>query len=82
MIGSGYPGTGPAGAAPAAGSTWVFATGPVAVWRSDVYMVPNDLSEAVDRSINDVTVYAERYYAVGYSCAVLAVNVDLTCACA
>lgn len=81
VFGSGYPGTGPANAAPGAGTTWVFATGPIGVWRSDVYMVPDEVPQAVDRMINDITVRAERTYAVAYSCSVLAINVDLTCAC-
>lgn len=81
VLGAGYPGSGPLNIPADPGETWIFATGPVAVWRSDLYQVPNDLSEAVNRSINDVTVYAERYYAVGFSCAVFAINVTLTCAC-
>lgn len=82
VLGSGYPGSGPANVAATAGTTWIFATGPVGVWQSAISMVPNELSEAVDRSVNDVTVFAEKYFAVGFSCAVLAINVDLTCTCA
>ena len=81
VLGSGYPGSGPANVAAAAGTTWIFATGPVAVWRSDVFMTPTEIGQAVDRQINDITVYAERVYAVGYSCAVYAINVDLSCTC-
>lgn len=81
VLGAGYPGSGPANVAADPGETWIFATGPVAVWRSDLYQTPTDLRESVNRSINDVTVYAERYYAVGYSCAVLAINVTLSCSC-
>lgn len=81
VLGAGYPGSGPGNVAAAPGTTWIFATGPVAVWRSDMFMVPNELSESIDRSINDITVRAERYYAVGFSCAVLAINVNLSCVC-
>ena len=81
VLGAGYPGTGPANVVADPGETWIFATGPVGVWRSDLYQTPTDLSESIDRSINDVTVYAERYYAVGFSCAVLAINVTLSCSC-
>lgn len=81
VLGAGYPGSGPANVAADPGETWIFATGPVAVWRSDVFMTPDTLSQSIDRSINDITVYAERYYAVGFSCAVLAINVALSCAC-
>lgn len=81
VLGAGYPGSGPLNVPADPGETWIFATGPVAVWRSDLFQVPTDLSESVDRSINDITVYAERYYAVGFSCGVLAINVNLSCNC-
>jgi len=77
VIGAGYPGSGPANVAAGAGTTWMFATGPVAVWESSVALVPDDLSQSIDRSINDITVYAEKYFAVGYSCTSLAINVEL-----
>jgi hypothetical protein len=77
VVGAGYPGSGPGNVAADAGTTWMFGTGPVAVWQSDVFMVPDSLSQAIDRSINDVTVYAERYFAVGFACTALAVNVEL-----
>lgn len=81
VLGSGYPGSGPANVPAAPGTTWIFATGPVGVWRSNVYMVPDEISEAIDRELNDLAVFAERVYAVGYSCVVLAINVSLTCVC-
>jgi hypothetical protein len=82
VLGAGYPGSGPLNVPADPGETWIFATGPVAVWRSDLYQVPNELSQSIDRSINDITVYAERYYAVGFSCGVFALNVTLSCDCA
>jgi hypothetical protein len=81
ILGSGYPGTGPGNVPAAEGTTWIYATGPVGVWRSNVYMVPDNISQAVDREINDLSVFAERVYAVGFSCAVFAINVSLTCTC-
>ena len=82
VVGTGYPGSGPANVAAGAGTTWIFATGPIGIWRSNMYMTPEEIGQAVNRSINDVEVMAERYYVLGFSCAVFAVNVDLTCACA
>jgi hypothetical protein len=82
VIGTGYPGTGPANAAVASGEAWIFATGPMMVARSNVMMVPETVAEGVNRLINNITVRAERYYAVGYSCALFAVRVALTCDCA
>lgn len=78
VIGAGYPGTGPGNVAPAAGSSWMFGTGPVGVWESPVFMVPENISQSIDRSVNDITVYAEKYFAVGYTCASIAVNVTLS----
>lgn len=81
VLGAGYPGSGPANVPANAGETWIFATGPVSVWNSDLYQVPTNLDESIDHTINDITVYAERYYAVGFSCGVFAINVSLTCVC-
>lgn len=81
VIGAGYPGTGPANAAAAAGTAWIFATGPMLVARSNVIMVPDSVPEAVNRTINNVTVRAERVYAVGFTCSLLAIRTTLTCAC-
>lgn len=73
-LGAGYPGTGPANVAPGAAESWLFATGPIAIWRSNVFMTPNDVAEGVNRSVNNITVHAERAYAVGFSCPVIAVR--------
>lgn len=81
VLGQGYDGTGPGGVLPEAGTTWLYATGPVVLARGSVMMVPENLAEAVDRMVNDVTVRAERFYAVGYLCAAVAVRANLSCAC-
>lgn len=81
VLGHGYPGSGPANAPATAGETWIFATGPIVLARSNVIMVPNELPEAVDRLINNVTVRAERFYSIGWSCDLLAIRVTLTCGC-
>lgn len=81
VFGAGYPGTGPGGVAPTAGATWMFATGPLTIVRSEVMMVPSDKKEAINRNINKIEVRAERAYAVGYSCGVAAVETTLTCSC-
>lgn len=77
ILGAGYPGSGPANVPAGAGTTWIFGTGPVGVWRSDYFVNPSDPFEGIDRYRNDLTVYAERFYAVGFSCAVFAVSVCL-----
>lgn len=80
-FGAGYPGSGPDNVAAADGTTWIFATGPVGIWRSDIFLTPERLDQAVDRDINDVTVFAERTYAVGWSCCIFAINVELCSGC-
>lgn len=59
IIGNGYIGSGPGGA-PTGRQSWMYATGPVRVIRSDVF-VP-DLQSALDRETNLATFRAEREY--------------------
>lgn len=81
VLGQGYTGTGPGGAIPDPGTTWLFGTGPMVIARSNVMMVPDNINEGVDRLINNVTVRAERFYAVGFTCALVAIRTNLSCAC-
>jgi hypothetical protein len=64
--GAGYPGTAPDGTAPAAGTSWIYGTGPVFAYRSAVEVMP--LSSIVNRSNNDVQAIAERTYVLGFDC--------------
>ncbi len=81
VAGHGYPGTGPANTPANAGEAWIFATGPLVAARSNVIMVPDQVKESINRNINSITVRAERFYAIGFSCTLLAVRATLTCAC-
>ena len=76
-IGAGYPGTGPGNIAATAGTTWMFATGPVVIYRSKVFLTPERFKEAMDTKINSVQVYAERVYSAGWSCCLFAIQVTL-----
>ena len=76
-IGAGYPGSGPGGSAAPAGTTWIFATGPIVIYRSGVRLTPERFTEAMDAKINSVQVYAERTYAVGWSCCLFAIQTNL-----
>lgn len=61
VAGSGYPGAGPEGEdAPEAGTTWLYATGPVRVRLGAVQMLADDLSSSMDRATNLATFRAER----------------------
>lgn len=66
VFGGGYPGTGPDGLAPAAGQTYIWVTGNVAVWRQPTF-TPS-LWETFDRNLNQWMVLSERGYLATYDC--------------
>ncbi|NUS83659.1 MAG: hypothetical protein HOY75_13165 [Streptomyces sp.] len=75
VAGSGYPGTGPDGTAPAAGSTWIYATGAAFGYRSNVYFT--QVRESLDRTSNTLRMQAERTYLIGFECCLLAAHIAL-----
>jgi hypothetical protein len=74
-VGNGYPGTSPAGAAPAAGTAWIYGTGPVFAYRSRVE-IPS-LPSIINRASNSVEALAERTYVLGFDCCLVAALVDV-----
>lgn len=59
-VGGGYTGADPADETAASGTReWAFATGPVQVAYSGVIANPDDISEALDREVNDLVYRAE-----------------------
>ncbi len=75
VVGGGYTGSGPDGSAPAAGTGWIFATGQVFGYRSDVFVTqPRD---SIDRAANTLRMIAERTYVLGFECCLLAAHFDL-----
>jgi len=75
VVGGGYPGTSPAGAAPAAGTEWMYATGAVFGYRSEVYV--RQMPEDFDRAKNTVKLLAYRTYLLGFECCLIAALVNL-----
>ena len=75
VAGGGYPGTGPDGAAPAAGSTWIYATGAAWGYRSNVYFT--QVRDSLDRASNTLRMQAERTYLIGFECCLLAAHIVL-----
>lgn len=73
----GYPGTSPAGVAPAAGTTWIYATGSVKMWQSELMWMARDARELLGRSINDTVLIAEQRFALGWDCCHFAIPVSL-----
>jgi hypothetical protein len=73
VAGAGYPGTSPAGSAPVAGTTWLFASPALFGYRGAVFT-----SSALDRAKNDHYALAERQYVVAFDpCGVGAVRMNL-----
>lgn len=75
VVGHGYPGTSPAGAAPAAGTTWIYGTGQVFGYQASIEM--GSLNELFDRSENTHHMVAQQVYVLGFECALYATQVQL-----
>lgn len=77
-VGAGYPGTGPDGSPRAGNSCWMYATGNVFGFRSDVRVRAPDTSAAsLDRSNNTRKMIAERTYVLAWDCCHFAVQTAL-----
>lgn len=77
VVGAGYTGTSPSGAAPPSRSEWMYATGAVFYYRGDIKSTSRP-SEAVVRSINDLVYIAERTYVVAWDCCLIGALVTLS----
>ena len=75
VVGGGYAGTGPDGSAPTDGTTWIYATGAVWGYRSDVYF--SQVRDSLNRSANTLRMLAERNYLIGFECCLLAAHITL-----
>lgn len=75
VVGSGYPGTSPAGANPAANTSWIYATSAVFGYRSAVQI--RDVPAAFDRKKNTAHMIASRTYLFGWECCHIAALVNL-----
>lgn len=75
VVGGGYTGSGPDGAAPAAGTAWIYATGAVFGYRSEPYI--SRARDSLDRAENTMRMIAERTYVIGFECCLLAAHIVL-----
>ena len=75
VAGQGYTGSGPDGSAPAAGTSWIYATGALFGYRSDVFV--RQFPDTFDRSENTVRAMASRTYLLGFECCHLAALLNL-----
>lgn len=75
VAGQGYTGSGPDGSAPAAGTSWIYATGALFGYRSEVFV--RQFPDTFDRSENTVKALASRTYLFGFSCCHIAALLNL-----
>lgn len=76
VVDSGYPGTGPDGAAAPDGTSWIYGTGAMFGYRGNV-MIPPQLYQSFDRAENTVRMIAQRTYLLGWDCCLLAAQMNL-----
>lgn len=73
--GAGYPGTSPTGSAPAAGTSWIYATGAVFELHGGVHTT--DQRDSLDRTKNTMRVIAEQTWVLGWDCCHVGALIDL-----
>lgn len=71
--------TGPDGTPAPPGTSWLYATGPVAIRRGEIFINPNTVAQALNRTTNEVEILAEREYVIGFDCLLAAVLITLSC---
>jgi len=76
VVGDGYTGSSPAGAATSSGTSWIYATGAVFGYRASVPVITN-ARDGFDRIENTYRMIAERVYVIGFECCHLATVVTL-----
>jgi hypothetical protein len=75
--GTGYVANTPTGQTATGTQEWAYATGLVELRRTQIYTVPDEASQAVDRAVNDLTVHVERHYAIAWQrCEHAAIKID------
>lgn len=75
VVSDAYPGTAPDGSDPAAGTTWIYATGAMIGYRSDVRFF--NLRDSFDRAENTMRLIAERTYLLAYECCLTAAQINI-----
>lgn len=76
VVGDGYTGSSPSGAAASDGTSWIYATGAVFGYRAEVPVIRRPV-EGFDRIENTYKMIAERVYVLGWECCHLATLVTL-----
>lgn len=76
VAGAGYPGTAPDGTTPAPGTTWMYGTGQVFMYRGQIQDVARE-EESLDRGTNTLKMRAYRTYVLGWDCCHFAVQINI-----
>lgn len=75
-----YAGVNPTGGPAAAGTTWVYISGQVAIWRTpDSALLEIPYRQVINRATNTIDMVLEREYVVTYDCFVAGVEATLGC---
>jgi len=78
VFGQGYAGTGPAGEAVTTDDEYMYATGRVLLWQDPEIFVP-PAGQVLNRQTNQLSLVAERVYAVAVECGAWTVKVTRNC---
>lgn len=78
VYGEGYDGTGPANQPVSGSAEYMYASGRVLIWQDPEIFVPPP-GEVLNRSTNELTLVAERVYAVAVECGIWAIPVTRDC---
>lgn len=62
---------------PGADDAWIYATGAIYGWQSEVGFLPDTPAGAMDRSFNNITVLAEQTFVIAWECVTVAIQVDI-----
>lgn len=75
VAGAGYTGSSPSGVTPAPGTTWMYATGQMFMYRGPIKTFSRESS--LDRNLNTFTAVAQRTYVLGWDCCHFAVQINV-----
>lgn len=74
-VGSGYPGTSPTGSAPAAGTSWMYATGPIMAYMGSTRI--GDMPASLNRAENTILMTGQKTFVLAWDCCHAGVLVQL-----
>lgn len=75
VAGAGYANTSPSGVPAAPGTAWIYATGALFAYKSDVKQFTRE--QSLDRSVNTLKAIAQRNYVLGWDCCHFAVLINV-----